>query len=130
MRRRSGLLTTSFLMAACLVGCGSETDKPTLIPVAGTVSVDGEPLADADLEFHFDGEAPEGYTNPVAHTDEQGTFEVQSERLLGALPGTHKVTVRTDNEALAAYEKLDTTTATVEVSANQSRGYEIELTTD
>lgn len=113
---------------AAVAGCGKEESRPVLIPVAGEALMNGDQLAGADIAFHLAGEAPEGYTNPVARTDEDGTFELQSDKQLGALPGKYKVTLNSDNVDIPeAYHKLETTPLTIEVTAKKSRGYTIQV---
>lgn len=71
----------------CLVvgGCGSGLDLAT---VRGTVLVDGEPYANADVVSYPD----EG---PIAagRTDAQGAFELVTTGSRGAVPGPHTLTV-------------------------------------
>ncbi len=91
-RRIEGLL----LLAACVMlgpmgftGCGK--GRPTTIPVTGTVTLDGKPIAGATVMLQ-----PQGPGKPaVGVTDDQGRFSLYTfEPGDGALPGTYLVTVR------------------------------------
>jgi hypothetical protein len=78
------------------VGCGDAKNKGPLFdlaPVAGTVTLDGQPLADADVAFYLEGAAVPGYFGSGGKTDAQGRYELQTGAAKGALPGAFKVTV-------------------------------------
>lgn len=71
-----------------LAGCGG-SDRPDLVPVSGQVLIDGEPVADASLQF-----VPEGGRPASAQTDADGRFTLMTfEEGDGCAPGTHKVVV-------------------------------------
>ncbi len=66
------------VLAIGLVGCGGPEQKSglPLIPVAGTVTLDGQPLADADLQF-----IPEGDTKGqggYGRTGRDGSYTVST----------------------------------------------------
>lgn len=70
-----------------LPGCGPK--YPETIPVAGTVTLDGKPVAGAAVVF-----TPEEGQQATGTTDDSGRFELSTFQLGdGALPGTHRVTV-------------------------------------
>jgi hypothetical protein len=75
---------------ACLAGCGG-SDLPELGEVSGVVTLDGEPLPNAIVEFQ-----PSAEGRPSsAETDEEGRYELLY--LIdapGALLGEHTVRVR------------------------------------
>ncbi|RUL86183.1 peptidase associated/transthyretin-like domain-containing protein [Tautonia sociabilis] len=79
-----GLLTLA-------AGCGDA--GPELVPVSGTVVVNGEPLARATVIFEpTDTEDPN--LNSGGQTDEQGHFELQTiDGRKGAVVGNHRVTI-------------------------------------
>ena len=91
-REWAAFFALSFLVSA---GCakGKTTPKPDLVPVKGPVTLDGQPLADADVSFAFDGTPPAGYYGSGARTDAQGHYELQCTGENGAVPGKYKVTV-------------------------------------
>lgn len=82
------------LLVTAASGCGS--GGLGLVPVEGTVRLNGEPLADAQIIFRPEaGGRPSG-----ARTDEEGHFSLEyMEGQLGALTGKHKVSISTFIEA-------------------------------
>ncbi len=99
MKIRNPLFTTCKVLvlvgSASLLGCGqaSPEGKLSLVPVKGRITVGQTPLADAQVAFHIDGQAPEGYVGSGAKTDAQGFFELTVGPRKGAVPGKYKVTV-------------------------------------
>ena len=72
-------------LAAALAGCG--TGGPKVVPVTGTLTYKGKPVASALLNF-----LPENGRQSWAVTDEQGRFKINyDEQQDGAVVGTHKV---------------------------------------
>ncbi len=64
------------LIAGLLAGCNSAPEGPPLVPVSGTITLDGKLLAAADLIF-----VPQGDTkgqSGVARTDAEGKYELVS----------------------------------------------------
>lgn len=92
---RHGRLLSYCLAAA--VGCGGD-EKPNLLPVHGTVMLNGQPLATGQVVTMLEtGRGAAGQIQP------DGTFELTTyEKGDGALPGTHKA-------AVTAYENSDMT---------------------
>lgn len=87
-----------FLLAtACCFGCGSKAVKKSanldLVPVSGTITLDGKPLPEATLSFLYQGAPPEGFIGSGAVSDAQGHYEVSTLGQKGTVPGTYKVTV-------------------------------------
>lgn len=130
------LPTISFsLVLLCLLGCGGNDDGYQVTPVKGRVTLNGDPLADAEIAFHFQGEAPEGYTGAFGKTNADGQYELLTDVRTGCLPGEHKVTV---NKTVQAddpqppvpdkYASVDSTDITKTVTVEKSDGYDIELT--
>jgi len=75
------------MLLAALAGCGG--GGLDLVPVSGTLRLDGRPVEDAAVMFSpVDG-------RPVASgtTDAQGTFRLTTTNKPGALVGEHRVTV-------------------------------------
>ena len=81
--------------SALAIGCGKGKKTPALdlVPVSGTVTLDGKPLADAVVGFAYQGILPQGFYGSGGHTDSQGRYEVQTGDQKGTVPGTYKVTV-------------------------------------
>jgi hypothetical protein len=76
---RSALVASIVVLAGSAPGCGRK-----LVPVEGVVTLDGQPVADAQVTFILDGEdgpAREG------KTDAAGAFAVE------AMPGQYKIVV-------------------------------------
>jgi hypothetical protein len=67
-----------------MLGCGSP-----IIPVSGTVTLDGKPLEGAGVGFHPRGEGPLG----SAVTNMQGEYAIESINRRGLPPGTYRVTI-------------------------------------
>ena len=86
---RFGRLASLPLLA--LVGCaGAELDYPDTSPVAGVVTLDGQPVADASVVF-----APTSHQHTAtAKTDEQGRYQLTSFGAVeGAVPGPYGVMI-------------------------------------
>ncbi len=73
-------LTASLLL---LVGCGDGETGPATVPVSGTLTLDGEPVAGAEVTFVHETFAA------FAETDSEGRFEL----VPGAVVGENKVVV-------------------------------------
>jgi hypothetical protein len=67
--------------------------------VAGTVMLDGKPLADAEVAFYLQGAPVEGFYGSAAKTDAEGKFELIAGEAKGAVPGSYKVTVSAMKDA-------------------------------
>ncbi len=79
------ILLTVF--AAVVGGCGD--DRPDTLPAGGTITYNGQPVAEARVMFLVEGGRPAS-----GMTDSEGRFELTTfEPGDGALPGEHKVTV-------------------------------------
>lgn len=76
-------------------GCGNadKAAKFDLTPVSGTVTLDGKPLADADLGFSYQDVSPAGFFGSAARTDSQGRYELRTGEKVGTLTGHHRVVV-------------------------------------
>lgn len=85
----------AFIFPLCVLLSTAGCDHgPAVAPVTGTVTQDGQPLAQAMIQFQPDKGAPS-----YAETDENGEYEIryQTDRL-GALLGHHYVSVTTAGE--------------------------------
>lgn len=83
------LLTLSLLTCcSALVGCGG----PKIVPVEGTVTLNGKGLEKIYVEFWPSGEGPRS----MGETDAQGHFVLTTDdgKRKGALVGKHKVVLK------------------------------------
>ena len=133
VRRHTLLQFPIVLMTLAVMGCGTkDDDDPTLTLVTGTITLDGQPLHNADLEFHYKGTAPEAYKGAASRSDANGVFQIKSGARLGILPGPHKVIVtrtQADGQPVVPkkYTSLDTTDLELKASGDRSIGYVLEL---
>lgn len=92
--RTMRLLVCPALMAISLAasGCGGTAASADLVPVSGTILLDGKPLVGASVTFVGVGATPgEGATGI---TDETGKYELAHFRAgTGAMPGQYKVII-------------------------------------
>jgi len=84
----------SIVLSMILVGCGGGGDAPDLGTVEGTVTLDGEGLPNATVEFTPAGD--KGGRPSVAMTDDDGDYELKySAAHAGAPPGKYTVRITT-----------------------------------
>ncbi|WP_291171768.1 carboxypeptidase-like regulatory domain-containing protein [Gimesia sp.] len=84
------LICSSFLFHGCSSG---PDDVPETGTVTGTVTLDGAPLADAQVQFQ-----PENGRTSTGTTDAEGHYELDySGTLKGAKIGKHSVSITTFN---------------------------------
>jgi hypothetical protein len=95
---RPGALAAALAAVAAwlapLAGCGARDDRsgpPVLVPVRGTVRLDGKPLAGAVLTF-LPADVKRG-TFSVGETDAEGTYKLTYSTSEGTTPGDYRVTV-------------------------------------
>jgi len=93
------------LVTCALVGCGS--DLPKTVPVTGTVTLDGKPLAGASVNLLSD----EGSLPSSGITDESGNFLLKTmvgdKMVDGATVGSHRVAVsKTASDGGVATEEM------------------------
>ena len=74
-----------------IVGCGSR--GPTLLPVSGTVTLNGKPMADAEVTFAPDPSNAE-ITMGSDTTGPQGNYKAMSQGRSGLAAGKYTVTVK------------------------------------
>ena len=129
-------LSVVVLALAC-VGCGGggSSDAPDTVPVSGTITMDGEPLADARVVFAAANPADRLRT-VSGITDSSGEYELEfTSSQSGAQPGKYLVSVSTyreDEEGGAPRPETvpanynAQTTLTAEVSAD-SKVHDFEL---
>jgi hypothetical protein len=93
LRRWGLVMPLVVVFATCLAGCGSG-DDPQLGEVSGRVTLDGEPLAGAFIQFQ-----PDQGRSSYAETDADGKYELSyMPGKPGAIVGTHTVRVTTSEE--------------------------------
>ena len=85
--------STASLLLVLLLGCSHTPPGPPLAPASGVVTLDGKPLAAADVMF-----VPQGETKgqgAVARTDIAGAFELltQDRQHKGAPVGSYRVII-------------------------------------
>jgi hypothetical protein len=81
------LVTMAGVAIGLFPGCGS--GRPPLAPVYGVVTLDGKPLADAEVVFTC-----EGGRHSTARTDAKGRYELQYlPDVPGAVLGRHTVRI-------------------------------------
>lgn len=135
-----------FLSAALVGGCGGGGDGPLTYPVTGTVTMGGQPVADAIVEFT--PSAPDGATaGAQARTDAEGKFEVSLILDMGkttkrGLPeGEYRVTVvkletgagdatlsnRPRNTLPPVYSRFETTPLRAPVQPGGENAFPFEL---
>jgi hypothetical protein len=78
-----------------IAGCGQS--GPQIAPVHGRVTLDGKPLAEADIRFQ-----PDGQERPsIGHTGHDGRYELIYKRgQAGAVVGKHTVRIWVSKEVV------------------------------
>lgn len=77
------------LVAACAVAGCSSSDGPALSQVSGTVTLDGQPVGDAEVLFMPDSGNPS-----VGKTDQKGRYTLAyDQKRKGAVIGKHTVRI-------------------------------------
>lgn len=101
------------LISAC--GCSKESTNPETVPAAGVVTLNGDPIAGAQIAFmSADGESRGGY----ATSSEDGSFSASTFQANdGVLPGKYNVTVM-------KYPAEDTATG-VDMESDEYTGDEV-----
>lgn len=119
---RSLYLGQSFCVLACVAiigGCGGVGDQPDIGTVAGTVTLDGKPLADAEIIFQH-----ENKRFSHAATDANGQYELTYIRdIKGAAVGKHRVVIKARDARRRQIVPLKynaNTTLTAEVKPGQN----------
>ncbi len=90
---RASLPWLGGIILLCFVGCGGSGNS--LEPVSGTITLKGEPLANASVVFSPAAGQPG--PSSVATTDEKGYYQLTTLDLgkTGAVLGSHRVTITT-----------------------------------
>ena len=98
IRLTAALALALALAGLGLAGCGSEEDRVTLVPVAGTITQGGKPLAGAALSF-IPEPGNKDNTPGNASSDETGHYEAVWLSRTGLAPGSYKVMIVADPTA-------------------------------
>ena len=85
----SVVITLLLVIGTTFVGCGK--GGPSLVPVTGSVTVDGKPANGATVIFHPTDK--EMKLIPAATTDEAGKFKLATSAREGAPVGSYDITV-------------------------------------
>ena len=118
------------IFVLCIVAAGCSHDGPELADVHGTITLNGQPLAGALVEFQ--PERRDGSPSYGA-TDDTGRYElVYSRDRKGAMIGLHSVQITTRNENQRTPELLpseyhDESAITREVAAGTTNQFDFEI---
>ncbi|MBA2113475.1 hypothetical protein [Bremerella alba] len=120
------LLSTSVLLALAATGCFSDSGQQ-LHTVDGTITQDGVPFVDAQLEFEPQTAGAPSY----GKSDENGDFKLYySTGKPGAAPGQHIVKVLGGRKASDAKPSEPTSIEAPAAQRKEYRGKEIVVTVD
>lgn len=101
---RAACATVVFVLAVIsLAGCGSGGFK--LVPVSGTVTLDGQPLAGASVSFQPTGSGATPGPGSTAVTDASGKYVLKTAETVqrtGAVVGNHVVRISAAQDQRAA----------------------------
>jgi len=101
MRRVQGILL-AVLVLPTIAGCG-KSSTPPLMPVSGTVKLDGKPVAGAQVTF-FPADGRLEWVGR-ATTDTQGAFQLRYRDQQNGVPvGEYKVTLSTERPDIEGAE--------------------------
>lgn len=106
-----------FLLIFCLsvvnVGCGG-ADRPDLVEAEGSVTLDGQPLAGAQVSLQMIDPPPEFQRPTIITTDTQGKFRPQTYGDTPGLPvGKYNVAVRKRESTVPLDEGYDADSDTI-----------------
>ena len=139
------------LVALFVVGCGTGEKVPEIVPVTGTIMMDGQPLDQVKVTFMPNGEAGnQNARSSWGETDENGKFvlvyQLPGSERDGASVGAHKVVLRDlipnrarDEEGggplpkrrfLRKYSSATTTDLEANVKAGDAADFVFEVTSD
>jgi len=95
---RTLYLFLGLVISVAISGCDLSTPSTPrisgpLVPVKGTVMLDGEPLPNADVSFIPDGKSDKSVIAATAKTDSSGKYQLRTDGKLGAPAGRYRVVV-------------------------------------
>jgi hypothetical protein len=107
--------------ALLLTGCGAA--GPELAPVSGTVTLDGQPIENADVVFQ-----PEDARSPsYGRTGPDGRYELGYKRgVAGALVGKHTVSIRVSAEVVRNPPRIAPVERRVEVQSGEDNVFNFD----
>lgn len=89
---RLGLMCLA-IAGVLVTGCGSKPDMPPMASVSGVVTLDGESLPRASLQFVPDVSKNTRGPTGTAFSDDKGRYQVSTANVQGALVGFHRISV-------------------------------------
>jgi len=104
---RNALAATTILVISlgCL-GCGQQ-EGPTLAEVSGVVTLDGQPVEGAGLQFAMEGP---GGAVAYGRTDENGRYQMHfGQNRTGAVIGKNRVRITSDDRVTVGGKKFTST---------------------
>jgi hypothetical protein len=122
--------STIALLLAVISGCGK--GGPSLAPVHGIVKLDGQPLANADVQF----QPPDGQRASSGRTDAEGRYQLAYKRgQAGATVGENQVRIWVSNEIvrnppIIAAEFDTQTKLKADVKAGIDNEFNFDVTTE
>ena len=143
MMQRTLVPFSLLLLATCsTLGCfGYRPDLPPTERVTGTVTLDGQPVANARVQFVPDNLKGTEGAMAAATTDASGKYELETATVKGAIVGHHKVSVEARAQPKDQYDTLpelltpasyadhNTSGLTAEVVAGEANVVDLSLTT-
>lgn len=119
--RHSALLLSACLLATGVCGCGT---RDGLGEVTGTVTLDGQPLAGAAVEF-----IPEKGKVSYGRTDDSGHYSMMFSRTAtGAVVGKNKVRITTYELTDRGDGKIEASPERVPTKYNSATELEVDVT--
>ncbi len=123
-------LVVPVALSLVAVGCGYKPDLPPTAEVSGTVTVDGQPLPGAMIQFVPDAQKGTKGAAGVAASDEKGHFEVTTAGVKGALVGSHKIRVEARAKPKNETETMPPSLIPTEYNNPSTSGLRAEVKTD
>lgn len=113
MFRSPAIVSYAFFVSGFLVvGCsGGSAESYKVVPLTGKVTMNGSPLAEADVQFIPQGTTLPDFFGSAGRTNGEGSYVAFSGNREGIPPGKYKVTVKKwvgpDGKAVAPNEGMD-----------------------
>jgi hypothetical protein len=113
MFRSPAVVSCAFIVSVFVfVGCsGGNAENYKIVPLTGKVTMNGSPLADADVQFIPQATTLPGFLGSAGRTNGEGSYVAFSGNREGIPPGKYKVTVKKwvgpDGKAVVPSEGMD-----------------------